>query len=256
VTGAQLFDDWFDRTPGDDRHAFCARVGLKSERPFLLYLCSSLFIARDEVSFVRAWLQKLRESCHASLRDCGVLVRPHPGHAAQWNDVDLSAFGDVVIWPRGGDMPLFEEAKTGYYDSIFHSAAVVAINTSGMIEAGIVGRASFTLLAPEFAATQAGTVHFAHLTAPGFLRTANTYEEHHAQLDAELRQPSTRASFEPFVKAFVRPFGMSVPATPRVVDAIEELAHTGAEPARDPLAARLLRPVLDRVLTHAETAGR
>ena len=53
VTGAQLFDDWFERSPGTTREAFCARVGLDPARPFLLYLCSSLFIARDEVSFVR-----------------------------------------------------------------------------------------------------------------------------------------------------------------------------------------------------------
>jgi len=53
-------------------------------------------------------------------------------------------------------MPLFDASKADYFDSLFHCEGVVAVNTTGMIEAGIVGRTSFTLLAPEFAATQSG----------------------------------------------------------------------------------------------------
>jgi hypothetical protein len=244
VTGAQLFDDWFDRGPATTRHAFCARAGLDAGRPFILYLCSSLFIARDEVPFVRLWIDRLRSSTFPALRDCGVLVRPHPGHAGPWANADLSEFGNVAVWPRGGDMPLFEDAKDAYFDSLHHSAAIMALNTTGMIEAGIVGRASFTLLAPEFAGTQHGTLHFAHLTAPGFLRTAHTFDEHHAQLDAELETPSTRTSLAPFLEQFVRPFGLTSPATPRLADTIDELAGTTTVAARDPLTARLLRPVL------------
>jgi hypothetical protein len=256
VTGAQLFDDWFDRAPGDSRAAFCARVGLNSDRPFLLYLCSSLFVARDEVTFVRAWLERLRRSVRPSLRECGVLIRPHPGHAWPWSEVDLSQFENAAIWPRGGDMPLFEGSKTDYFDSLFHSAAVVAINTTGIIEAGIVGRASFTLLAPDFAATQGGTLHFSYLTSPGFLRTAATFDEHHAQLDEELRHPSTREQLAPFIKAFVRPFGLDSPSTPRVAAAIEQLTRARPAPVRDGLSARLLRPVLDRLLVDAGTPSR
>src|SRR5438552_11507217 len=232
VTGAQLFDDWFDRTAGENRDAFCARVDLDPAKPFLLYLCSSLFIARDEVSFVRTWLERLRSSRYPSLGDCGVLIRPHPGHAWPWADVDLSAFGNVVIWPRAGDMPLLDDSKTNYFDSLFHSAAVVAINTTGIIEAGIVGRTSFTLLVPEFAATQGGTLHFGYLTTAGFLRTAKTFDEHLEQLDNELHHPSTPETLATFIQQFVRPFGLNVSATPRVASAIEELARARSTPAR------------------------
>jgi hypothetical protein len=200
------------------------------------------------VTFVRQWIERLRGSASPALRACGVLVRPHPGHAGQWTDADFSSMGNVAIWPRGGDMPLFDDAKDAYFDSLFHSAAVVAINTTGMIEAGIVGRASFTLLTAAFAETQQGTLHFTHLTAPGFLRAASTYDEHHAQLEAELKTPSTRATLAPFIEQFVRPCGISLPATPFVADTIEQLAgvRTAGEP--DPLSARLLRPVLNRLI--------
>jgi hypothetical protein len=256
VTGAQMFDDWFDRAPGESRDAICARLGFNPRQPFLLYVCSSLFIARDEVSFVKKWLEQLRASSYQSLRQCGVLIRPHPGHAWPWADVDLSAFGGVAVWPRQGDMPLFEASKTNYFDSLFHSAAVVGINTTALIEAGIVGRASFTLLAPEFAATQGGTLHFGYLTAPGFLRTAKTFDEHLAQLDAEVRQPSTPEKSAPFIAQFVRPHGIGTPATPFVAAAIEELAVVRSAPARERLTARLLRPVLNRLVAHAQTPSR
>ncbi len=240
VTGAQLFDDWFDRRPSQSREAFCERVGLDPARPFLLYLCSSWYIAPDEVSYVREWLQRLRACGYSSLQECGVLIRPHPGNASPWTDFDVSAFGNATIWPRRGDLPLFDASKADYFDSLFHSGGVVAVNTTGMIEAGIVGRTSFTLLAPEFAATQDGTIHFKHLTAPGFLRTAATVAEHHVQLDEALRQPSNAQSLEAFIKEFVRPLGLGVPATPVVVNAIEELGFSRRLAAFDDVVARLL----------------
>jgi hypothetical protein len=248
VTGAQCFDEWFERRPSTTRDAFCARVGLDPAHPYVLYVCSSQFIAgRNEVPHVRQWIERLRRSSFSALRECGVLVRPHPGNAEAWATAELSEFDNVTIWPRQGELPLFEEGKAAYVDSIHHAAAVVGINSSCMIEAGIIGRASFTLLRPQFARTQAGTLHFAHLAAPGFLRTARTFHQHHAQLDAELRQPSTAASLAPFVEAFVRPFGLQAPATPRLVAAIEELAGLRTVPAM-PLTARLLRPVLARMI--------
>jgi hypothetical protein len=248
VTGAQLFDDWFDRRPATTREEFCHRIGLRPDRPFFLYLCSSLFIARDEVPFVRRWIESLRTSRVAALRECGVLVRPHPGHAGAWADADLSGLGSVIVWPRRGEMPLFDAAKADYFDSLFHSAGVVAVNTSGMIEAGIVGRRSFTILAPEFAATQSGTLHFAHLTAPGFLVTAQSFDEHHRQLETELTAPSTGQTLLPFIEQFVRPLGIESPATPYVADAIEELAAVKTVAARTPVAARVLRPLLTRLI--------
>ena len=46
---------------------------------------------------------------------------------------------------------------------MFHSVAVVGVNTSALIESGIVGRPVYTVLADEFAGQQEGTLHFQHL---------------------------------------------------------------------------------------------
>ena len=53
VTGAQSYDHWWGRRPSRAREEFCARVGLRPDRPFLLYVCSSLFRGTvDEPEFV------------------------------------------------------------------------------------------------------------------------------------------------------------------------------------------------------------
>ena len=56
VLGAWSYDHWFDWQPSGSREEFCARVGLRADRPLILYVCSSGFVARDEVAFVRRWL--------------------------------------------------------------------------------------------------------------------------------------------------------------------------------------------------------
>src|SRR5690606_20345434 len=53
ITGAVAYDHWFSWRAASTREAFCERVGLPADRPYLLYLCSSKFIAPDEVGFVR-----------------------------------------------------------------------------------------------------------------------------------------------------------------------------------------------------------
>jgi hypothetical protein len=85
VTGAQLFDRWFEGRPSTDRAAFCRRVGLPDDRPFVLFTGSSGFISESsaEVAFVRRWLQALRASNQPSVRDVNVLVRRIPTTATR-----------------------------------------------------------------------------------------------------------------------------------------------------------------------------
>ena len=78
ATGAPKFDEWFERRPSSSREEL-ARVGL-APGPYVLYACSSAFIAPDEVPFVARWLAAVRAPSPA-LGEVGVLVRPHPQNA-------------------------------------------------------------------------------------------------------------------------------------------------------------------------------
>jgi hypothetical protein len=222
VTGAQCYDQWFEQRPSSSREEFCRRVGLAPERPFVLYLCSSPFVAPDEVSFVRRWLTALR-AAPPPVGEAGVLVRPHPQNAAQWAEAEPDG---AVVWPRAGDDPVDEAGRTDYFDSIAHAAAVVGINTSGMIEAAVVGRPVLTVLAAEFAGSQRGTLHFEHIAGErGTVHVARDLDEHVAQLADAIAGRLDDERRAAFVRRFVRPLGLDEPATPRFADAVEALCR-------------------------------
>jgi FkbM family methyltransferase len=250
VTGAQPFDHWFTWQPATGRDAFCQRVQLPPDQPYLLYLCSSRFVAPDEARFVRRWIEQLRQAGSPALQRAGVLIRPHPQNAGQWRDANLRDLGPVAVWPPGGAAPSDDITRADYFDSIYHSAAVVGVNTTAEIESAIIGRRVYTVLAPEFRDTQEGTLHFHHLrdVNGGLLHVATTPAEHLEQLDAALRDPGVGDErCRRFVNAFVRPFGLDVAATPKLVATLERAAKAPAPPpVRPPLWARLAQPALAR----------
>ena len=233
VTGAPRFDEFFTLRPASSREEFCRHAGLDPSRPLVLYTCSSNFVAPREVEFVRRWIGELRRSEHRILRDCSVLVRPHPAHRDQWEATDLSDLPGVALWYERSEM----NADQGLYDSLHHSAAVVGLNTSAMIEAAIVGRGVYTIAAEEFAGGQAGTLHFHYLLAAngGIVSLATTFEEHCAQLASGLAgDPAVVERARLFVESFVRPRGASNPAAPLMVDEIERTAALRKRPRRTP----------------------
>ena len=238
VTGAQPFDRWFERQP-TERAVFCRKIGLAADRPLVLFVGSTASISAPdaELQFVRRWIESLRRE--PSLRDVGILVRPHPYNATHWADVDFSDLPNVAIYPRSAN-PVNESDRQDYFDSLYHSEAVVGVNTTAMIEAAIVGRTVHSVLADEFKDTQQGTLHFRYLLSEngGFLRVARTLPEHARQLAETIQAPAIgREACARFVRAFIRPHGLDVKTTPILVDALERVAIEGRrEKARMALA--------------------
>lgn len=230
VTGAQCFDRWFGREPSP-REEFCARVGLDPGRPFVLYACFTPFVRaadEDEVAFVLEWLQALRS--RPELAGTGVLVRPHPKRADVWDGVDLDALGPVAVWPRAGRLPTDEQSEADYFDSLAHSAAVVGLNSTALVEAAIVERPVLTVLADRFWESQEGTLHFHYLleAGGGLLVAARSLSEHAAQLADAVhgRDAAARERARSFTEVFIRPHGLAQAATPRFADELELLAST------------------------------
>lgn len=224
VTGAPRFDEFFELRPSTTREAFCARAGLDASKTLILYTCSSNFVAPREVEFVRRWIAALRTSDQPILRDCGVLVRPHPAHREQWEATDLADLPGVALWYERAEM----NADQGLYDSLHHAAAVVGLNTSAMIEAAIVKRGVYTIATEEFAGGQGGTLHFRYLLVEhgGIVSLARTFEEHCRQLASGVSgDPATPERCRRFVESFVRPRGLDQPAAPVMVDEIERAAN-------------------------------
>ena len=242
VTGAQCFDQWFDRRPSMSHDDFCRKVGLPAGRPFLLYVCSALFQgSASEALFVQRWIRALRGSGLSPLATTPILVRPHPSRMKEWTDIDLASEGDVVLWGRN---PVDAEARRDYFDSLSHSAAVIGLNTSAFLEGAIAGRPVFTTLLPEHHENQQGTIHFHYLlnVNGGLLHTAPTLSDHGEQLNAAMK--TSRSDSERsrrFVESFIRPRGLAVAASPVLADEVERLAAIRPVVPAQTTAMRLLR---------------
>jgi hypothetical protein len=244
VTGAQLFDAWFEQEPGSTCDDFLARVGLGSGR-YVLYVGSSPNIAapRKEIRFVQEWLGALRRSGDPTLEQLSVLVRPHPSSVEDWANVDLSALGGAVAPRTRPELPMSDEDDRFYFDSIHFSSVVVGINTTAMVESFVQRRPVLTVHASEFRETQLGTLHFRQLVraAGGALQSARSLDEHFDQLRNVLERPGSYSeAIDSFLLTFVRPHGLERPATEVLVDALEELAAvrpTSALPRRRVRAA-------------------
>ena len=254
TTGAQCWDQWFDRAPSRSREAFCRDVGLDPLQPFVLYVCSVLSRpAPNEAQFVIDWLRRLRASDDQVLRHAGVLIRPHPERMDEWDGVDLPAFSNVAFRGRN---PVDPAAKDDYFDSMHYASSVVGIVTSAFIEAAVAGREVLTIELPEFALHQRGAPHFRYLVdvAGGLLHSAPDFDGHFAQLRACLggASDSRSARNRRFLEAFVRPHGLDVPATPRFVEAVERLAASGPAPLDEPASPWL---GVQRALVHRLAAA-
>jgi hypothetical protein len=235
ATGAHSHDHWFDWEATTSPEEFAEQVGLEPGRPFVLYVCSSGFIAGDdEPEFVREWARRLRESRMPGLEELGVIVRPHPQNFPSWRDANLEEPGRIVVWPRGGVAPTMLKGKRDYFDSLYHARAVVGINTTALVDSAIVRRPVFTMVSDHFRSTQTGTLHFSYLARDGgggLLNVARSWDEHFDQLSEALRSPERhRQRIDEFLAAFVRPQGLDRPAAPRALEAVEEAAARRKEP--------------------------
>jgi len=252
ATGAQCYDQWFERRPRRSRDEFCRAFGLPPDRPFVLWVHSALSPTPEppEPVLVTRWIEALRRHPDPRLRETGVLVRPHPERLKEWSGIDLRRFDHVAF--HGGN-PIDAQSRDDYFDSLFHAGAVVGLVTSAFLEAAIVGRPVLTFMLPEYRMHQGEMLHFRYLqtVAGGLLHEATDFEGHFRQLADALalngeRDERNRA----FIAAFIRPAGLATPATPAFADAIEAAARV--EPSREP---RIGRPGWLAALATAAAAG-
>ena len=220
VSGAAVYDPWFDLSPSTDRASFCARAGLDPAEPFVLYLCSSKSISDRETDLIRMLMAQLETVDEASRP--ALLVRPHP-----FKEMDDEFENDwVKIFPKGGQRPDTDEARAGYYDSLYHSAAVIGVNTTGFLEAAVLDKPCLTVVTPMTSAGQEMRAHFKHLMDAEYIETAKDFP----QLVTLIMQivsgaDPRRENRRKFVANFIRPHGLDVPASEVIGGAILAVAR-------------------------------
>ena len=132
-----------------------------------------------------------------------------PQKPASGTASSLENQGEVVVWPRDPSARVDGRSKADFFDSLFHSAAVVGINTSALIKAGILRRPVLAVFDPECRASQEGT-SFQYLVeaSGGLLQVAHDLDEHVAQLRTALVKGGHDERARAFVESFIRPCGV------------------------------------------------
>lgn len=245
-TGAQCYDQWFTRTPRRTRDEFCRSMGLRSDRPFVVWVHSALTPTPDppEPHLVMRWIEALRDQPDPQLRSLGVLVRPHPERLKEWNGIRLDGFENVAF--HGGN-PIDARSRDDYFDALYYSSAVIGLVTSAFLEAAIVGRPILTFALPEYRMHQDEMIHFQYLTTVdgGVLRAAPDFDAHFEQLGEAVAAGGTRDDRNRrFLRSFIRPDGLDTPATPVFANVLEQLLRDGARPDPSLERAAWLRPTV------------
>ncbi len=220
ITGAPVFDFWFDMQPTMEHASFCNEVGFSADQPFVLYLCSSKYISGDETAFVTEFAKGLRSN--RDTQNIKVLVRPHPLNSEIWDDVEDES---IAVWPRSAFWVDTPQAKQDYYHSIYHSRAVIGVNTSAIIEAAILDKPCVTIVDEDYQFKQNGRGHFGHLIKADFMEITHSFAESAAVIAAILDgNDSKQKQRKRFVADFIRPCGLEQPASEIIAGAIESAA--------------------------------
>ncbi|MGD9057372.1 MAG: hypothetical protein PVJ41_10085 [Desulfobacterales bacterium] len=220
ITGAPVFDFWFEMRSTLDYASFCDKVGINAKQPFVLYLCSSKYISGDETAFVKAFAKALRYV--KDTQKTRILVRPHPLNAAIWQGIEDEL---ITVWPQNAFWVDTPEAKQDYYHSIYHSRAVIGVNTSAIIEAAICDRPCVTILDAEYNFKQNGHGHFGHLISADFMEITHSFAESATVIAAVLAgKDSKKEQRLRFVSNFIRPQGLDRSASEIMAKAIESAA--------------------------------
>lgn len=243
VTGAQCYDRWFGRVPSRSRAEFVRHAGLPDERPYVLWTCSALLPGTPpEPGIFMRWASQLRRSHDPAVRDVRILLRPHPSRTAEWSGGAWRGLENVAMF---GGPPVDDRGREDYFDSLYYSAAVVGITTSAFLEAAIVGRPVMSFYAEDLVPEHEASLHFQYLADSdrGLLTMAADLDEHERQLATVLAAPpaSLLCRQHNFVRDFIRPRGMEIPATTLVADGLERIARTlrAAAPAGPTAFGRL-----------------
>ena len=209
VYGCSAYDAWFDMKPIRTREEFCALNKLDPSKPFVLFTGSSSFISKSYELEVVDELEKCFGSSNLpSQKDIQILIRPHPQNADIWSDYEESE--KTKICGKNGLMPVADDAKQYYFESIHYSAAVIGINTSAMIEASIIGVPVISISTRDFEKTQEGTLHFRYLEHEAKIPVIKNLEELPIKLEYCIDNfDAVREGQVSFISSFIRPLGVN-----------------------------------------------
>ncbi len=224
ITGAPLFDDWFEaKGRVSDRESFCRTYGLDPQKPILLYLGSSRNINPDETELIKKLRTALDSSKDPQIKNIQILFRPHPkNHTLYKNMVVAGVTSLASSLPPLNSRQYFDFS----YDTFYHSFATAGINTSSMIEAMILGLPVICYLDPSWEEKQSEAAHFRQFLENDTVEQVHNASEFEAVVKNLLKGiDGKKERREGFVRNYIRPLGLHQSAGEAVVKEIEKLCY-------------------------------
>jgi hypothetical protein len=216
AVGAPVFDYWFSRDYCEPREVFCRRVGLSPARPYVVYAVSSPIVGDESSIAIRLASELASRAAEMGIQ---VLVRPHPNHRQGLKRMTES---DLLVWPTRGVFAVEADQKRDYYNTLYHAAALVGLNTSVFLEAMILDKPCVSIAAQVNA--RAPTAHYQHLVKADCCDFVADETAAAAAIIDLLRGHDTKCELRRrFVKNFIRPRGLKQSAAEVAAQVIEKL---------------------------------
>ena len=227
ITGAPRFDHLLTPLDGriQTRAEFCRQAGLDEKNEYVVYVGSTFLVTSDhkknddESVLVAAMAGALEKDIRT--QNVNVLFRPHPTNSTFLEKLRARNLPNVFIFTANCELPDTEEKRRRFHNSIFHSIAVVGVNTTAFLEAAALDKPCITIKTQNSSETQM-LPHFHHLADAGFLESALGADEL-VDVIGKIKSgvDARRNQRREFVKNFLRPRG--IPAVDAYVEMIEEL---------------------------------
>lgn len=213
VTGAPRFDRLIDNVSSYilSRSEFCRMIGVDENKKFILYVGSTFLLDANlkkslaEEALVIQSANALQN--YPETADIQIVVRPHPQNVNIVSGLSAENRKNIFVYPSRGEFPDTELKRQMFYNSIYHSIAVVGVNTTAFLEASALDRPCITIIDDVSRETQQ-LPHFHHLADAGFLEMASSSDELIEIIRRITRGIDIRVTErQKFVKDFLRPTG-------------------------------------------------
>lgn len=162
IVGSPFFDKWKNtKNLIRPRDEFMRSQKLNPDFPYIVYLGSSGNIADDETWLIRKIAEALKASSIPELQNLQILVRPHSSN--QENLKKLEGLPIVFTDSEYIGVPFSEARQVNMFNTLYHCAVTISINTSAIIDAILIGKSCISIKTDKYQDTHLGSAHFRNL---------------------------------------------------------------------------------------------
>jgi hypothetical protein len=140
IIGAPQFDVFFQERFHESRSAFCTRLGLRADRPIILYALGSPNLLKEHYGAL-AFAERVQAG---DLGEVQLLVRPHPLFDSGAEAKAFESFGSRVRVQKTGDRDLPTPLRaqriediTDWVSTFRHADVVVNLSSTATVDAAI-----------------------------------------------------------------------------------------------------------------------